>query len=444
MTVIHHTTDTTEQMLLDPGPAAPAVPTASWFADIHAGLDMLMVSPQQPVDMAADEWLHEIERLARRVDALGVRALGQVEADRSYLDCGHINAKGLARQACDVSAGEANRRSQVARMRVQLPEVAAAHDAGDLAVGNVTLFGRVHANPRVRALLPDSEQLLLRQAIAFPLPDFQRLIAEWERLADHDGTDRAAERSHRRRDFRMHNDFDGNWKLDGGMGSAQGAASFEVFQQFVDAEYRIDWDNARLIHGDDVCEAHLERTPQQRRADAFAKMCQQAVVANRSSTAEPEVVILIDQQSFEEQLARTAGHEVQADPADFLNRTCRTLRGNRIEPSDAVAAALIGSVRRAVIAANGVTINLGRKQRLFTGAARLAALLQSSTCAWPGCRRPVTGCEVDHRKPWAQGGRTDQQNARPLCGPHNRFKESGYFVTRASDGTYTLHRPDGS
>ena len=75
------------------------------------------------------------------------------------------------------------------------------------------------------------------------------------------------------------------------------------------------------------------------------------------------------------------GEEVTpADPTreDF---TCHTLTGSRLQPSTAVAHALLGHLRRNVVGADSVTIDLGRR-RSFTGYARLAAQLNASECYW--------------------------------------------------------------
>ena len=51
------------------------------------------------------------------------------------------------------------------------------------------------------------------------------------------------------------------------------------------------------------------------------------------------------------------------------------------------------------------------------------------SCAAEGCQRPFAWCEIHHPHAWATGGRTDLDNALPLCGWHHR---------RAHDGRYDL------
>jgi Domain of unknown function (DUF222) len=48
---------------------------------------------------------------------------------------------------------------------------------------------------------------------------------------------------------------------------------------------------------------------------------------------------------------------------------------------------------------------------------KLAHLIRarSGTCTAPGCRRPAARCDVDHTRPWDQGGPTCECNLAPLC-----------------------------
>jgi hypothetical protein len=208
-----------------------------------------------------------------------------------------------------------------------------------------------------------------------------------------------------------------------------------------------DWEAARAEHGDNVRPEHLARTSAQRHADALVAVFVAAATAPIDGLVpEPLVNIVIDQATFEEELARRAGAEVPVpDPAGYRNRMCRTTAGVAMTAVDAVAAAVVGQIRRVVTDGAGVVINLGRKQRLFTGAARDAVMLLTSGCRYAGCDQPPTRTQVDHIQEWADGGQTDTANGAPLCGRHNRFKtRTGYTTRRQPDGTWQTLRPDGT
>ncbi|HEU4514815.1 MAG TPA: DUF222 domain-containing protein [Nocardioidaceae bacterium] len=65
-------------------------------------------------------------------------------------------------------------------------------------------------------------------------------------------------------------------------------------------------------------------------------------------------------------------------------------------------------------------------------------------CVHPGCCRPATVVELDHRVPWPQG-KTSTWNIQPLCKKHHKVKHSlGYTVVREVDGSYTWTTRFGS
>ena len=165
----------------------------------------------------------------------------------------------------------------------------------------------------------------------------------------------------------------------------------------------------------------LERSDRQRRADAVAAIFAAAATAlPDAKRAEPVVNIIIDHAIYEAQLAAMTGESDVAgvDLTDLAHLRCHTTSGIPIDPADAVAASLIGHIRRVIVDADGVIIDLGRRSRVFTGSAHEAARLQAAMdlngrCLWPGCGHHH--CQIDHSEPWPNGGPTDVRNAGPLC-----------------------------
>ena len=137
--------------------------------------------------------------------------------------------------------------------------------------------------------------------------------------------------------------------------------------------------------------------------------------------------------------------EFVRDPASILTRRCETSSGHPVPPRLLIQALLTAQVRRVVLDARSTVVDLGERKRLFTGNARIAATLLERFCNHPGCEIPADRCQIDHNQSHTDGGRTDQANAGPECGPHNRFKYRNRWRTRRSDNgrTYTI-RPDGT
>lgn len=250
-------------------------------------------------------------------------------------------------------------------------------------------------------------------------------------------------------------------------GTAQGARMLEVFGAYASAEFELDWVTAVERYGDAVTTEMLERTHEQRQFDALFAIFVAAAERPHPELGRPlgipTVDVVIDQATFEEHLLtlvgsapdtggsgsdelstsdvgpNTAGGPVTVDP---FERRCETSRGLPIDPRAAVAAALLGRVRRVVYDSRGVVIDLGRSSRLFTGSSREAVWLQGRQCLWPGCG--IDADEQDHSNRWGHGGGTSPGNAGPMCGRHNLWKERGYLTWREPDGTWTVVRPDGS
>ena len=106
--------------------------------------------------------------------------------------------------------------------------------------------------------------------------------------------------------------------------------------------------------------------------------------------------------------------------------------GQDLSAGEARRLACNAGIVPAVLGARSVALDLGRQERFFTEAQRVALAATYDTCAAEACHRPYAWSELHHEDPWAGGGRTDLRKAVPLCGHHHR---------RAHDRRYA-HRID--
>jgi hypothetical protein len=153
----------------------------------------------------------------------------------------------------------------------------------------------------------------------------------------------------------------------------------------------------------------------------------------------PLVNYLIDDATYD---ATLAGDPI--DPLRYREMVCRSQSGHELNPADVVTLSLVGHIRRVVYDAKGVVIDLGRRQRLFTGASRDAVMLLATSCAWAGCDAKAEWCQADHSIGWKAHGCTVPRNGGPLCKRHNLFKEQGYRVSRDDEGDWHTYHPDGT
>ncbi len=422
---------------------------------LEDGVEQLLAAELE--QLSAEEELRlvgRLERLRRRLDAGTDRTAGHLDRSAAFSLDGHRSAKGALVAIGRLSGAEAHGRVRTARALRHLPLVEAAYVRGEIPVAHVRAISRVVSNPRVAEHLPGADPIFAHHASVLPLDDFLAVLRQWEALADSDGADQRADECHeRRRAGLVESAINGSWSLEGSFGALQGAAMAEIFEQFERAELLADWTEARERLGDGAMIGDLARTSAQRRADTlFAIFRRAASVPAGSRAPEPLVDIVIDQQTFEEQLRRAAGEEVNVDPNEGLDgRRCHTVEGTGLRPADVLAAALLGHVRRVVVDRAGAVIDLGTKQRLFTGSARDAAFLQALLrrpgglrCLWLGCDAHGGCLQVDHREPATRGGPTDVRNSDAYCGFHNRIKERGFEPERTAEGGWVIHRPGGS
>ncbi len=413
------------------------------LATIAAGFNQLYSVGLRPVDDAdAVGLIKELEQIRRRTEHAAAGLLNQIEIYDFHTGDGYASPKAMVRHHAQLSNAEIMDRHRRAKLCVDLPEIDAAAKSGEVPVDNINQLGRAYANPRIKHEVMDQETWLVGEACELRPPAFRDKLRDWVELHDQDGPEPEADRQHKNRSYRLTQNFNNSFTGDHNHGSMQGAAMQEILSHYEDAEFRVDWEQAKLIHGDDTALCHLERTPQQRRADALFQIYQDAA-ANPDGAVPVNFVhnLVWTQETFEYFQALYYGAE--PDPMHPDDYRCETINGVRVNPIEAVASAIISKVRRAVVDAKGTIIDLG-EARNYRGSARLAVQLSSTECVWPSCHTPTTRCETDHMQEHSKRGRTNPGNGAPLCGKHNRWKQKGFTVHKDPQGQWHTHRPDGT
>jgi len=417
---------------------------SSPLARIRADLGRLReqgLSPADSVDAA--ELLAELEAIDRQAKALSIDVMHAVDRAGLHYNDGHASAKIMARHVVKLSGAEAMGRDRCRRMFVHLELVANAFRSGTVGTDQVMLLARVWANPRVRDAMVDRQDKFLADARRLSFPRFRDRLLEWQRLTDEDGAEPERDRTFENRNAQLtQNHFDQSWDLKGIFGAEDGAAMSEVLAAYVQALFDADWAEARGRLGDAACTADLSRTDSQRRADALRQIFADAV-ANKAGMAPSRFVhnIVWSADAWEEMVRRYCG----AKPTPFNVDTfrCETADGVTLDPTEAFANAFQNKIRRLIVDAKGVPLDMGRA-RSFTGLLRDAIRMTGRECYWPGCWVPASRCETDHLHDYAKGGRTCPGNGGPGCGRHNRWKQKGYTVHRDDSGKIHVHRPDGT
>ena len=115
--------------------------------------------------------------------------------------------------------------------------------------------------------------------------------------------------------------------------------------------------------------------------------------------------------------------------------------GEEISAGQARRLACNAGILPAVLSGASLPLDLGRQQRFFNQAQRVALGTRHHSCAADGCDRPYAWCDLHHEDPWSHGGHTNLDKAVPLCGfHHHRIHDPAYWHRRHPDGTITFHR----
>lgn len=391
--------------------------------------------------------LQEAARIARVVASVEARLVSVAERSEAYRDDAHRSVRNWVQATVRVRRGEADDLVRLAALGAAHPVVIEHLAGGTLGIAQAHALARVHANARVADRVGDVLDAFVTVAEQAPYETFVAHLRSWEQLTDSDGVD--PDRGHDRRHAGC-TTLDGTTYLNARLSGVQGAEVAEILERFAHAEFAAEWDELKAELGDDACPGRLRRTESQRRADAVVAIFRRAASADPGAKdPEPVVNIVVGADVYQEQLRATI--EARRPHFDTLEPSriwAGSPNGLDLLPADILATAFVGHVRRVVIDSDGRIIDFGRRRRLFTGAAREAAIVQHTLdrvdrCLWPGCGHRRT--QHDHAEEWHRDqGVTNLRNEGPLCPWHNVAKTRGYRTWRDPTGTWHTVRPDGT
>lgn len=391
----------------------------------------------------AIELIDAVEQARRFCAVAAVHALEQIHQSRTFYDHGHANARVMFAHVAGVSGAESHRLDKIRRMVSNCDQLAREWRQATLSVDKAVLLAHAYANPRTRDRFLLDQAWFIKKARRFGFVRLRQIVARWLDVHDVDGPDPAADPSYERRFLRCTQDhFSKAWTVEASLGSLQGSAFNETLRSYLEAEFHRDWAAAQLIHGDDTCHAVLARTHEQRLADALCQIAADARNSDKPSAPVKRVHNIVwSAETYEALLRRWV--DAPARLLDPDRYAITDLDGHPLVAASAFADSLTSSLRRVVQNAANVTIDMSTEVRLFTGLARLGVELATTECYWPGCHVPTSRCQIDHLRPAARGGPSDQRNGLPACKRHNRFKERGYTVTRQPNGDVSITTPQG-
>jgi hypothetical protein len=398
-------------------------------------------------DVALVDALRDGERSRRRLEARQALIVRELDRRKVWKADGHASIRGLVNVVTNRAPWEVTALAQTGRLLDARPETASAMVDGDLGVAQAQQLAKTYAHPRCGDSYGDVADTLLTVATTLPFRDFKTVVDRFEAIADEDGANQRAEANHANRDAFFHVGANGlHGEIRGGV--LAGEVAKEILDRFAQVEFEKDWAWTQEHFGADANPTLMPRTAPQRRFDAFMAILERSISTPAGGQGpEPVANIHADPTTFARVVAKVMGIEPEPiDGAMLLNeRRCETSNGNPVALVEVAAVVLAGHVRRVVLDSASVVIDLGRKQRLFTGNARIAAHMGHPRCIWPGCEIPAARSQTDHLTPWNDNGTTSPRDGAPCCERHNLFKHNhGYTITRDHHGHFHTYRPDGT
>lgn len=436
--------------------------TSSVIDPLQQALVLLGEIAAQPTLSLSDEDLcaltSGIESAGRLVDATRLAVAAEID-DRSRFELGkeglsyrlgHRRGVHLVEQLTRVSQAEATRRIRVGsalRPRVGLtgevlpaafPQVAASVAAGAMGVDAAAVvtrcLGQADRNGADPAHIEAAERELVDEAVRVPADQIAVMARVWREALDPDGAQPREEKLRQQRHVTVGRERDGMVPFWGAAPPVEAAELKALFSESMapDAAPRfvceedVALGTETVMDGDGVMVTQFRdpRTRGQRQFDVFFGMLR---AGSRStgvgSTAKVLAVVKLD---------------------DLESGTGVGWLDNVDEPvSVATVQELVcdSGFQRLILGPHGEVLALGREERYFTYAQRLALAGRDGGCVWPQCTAPPSWCHAHHVVAWADGGDTDIENGVLLCAAHHHMLHASEFQMKMFDGRPHLLAP---
>ena len=286
--------------------------------------------------------------------------------------------------------------------------------AGKLSAAQVRLLrSAFEAKPEA---FERDEQMLLEQSTVLWHDHFARAIKHWIYVNNEDEEDRKARERYKDRSLRVVDCWNDMVDINGSLDVVNGAIFKDELKRIESRMFEQDWREAEARLGRKPALHELARTANQRRADALVEMARRSyALADGTPRPRPLITVVIDHPT--------------------VKRLCQLADGTFVTPGEVLPLFCDCDIERVVFGADSRVLDVGQKQRFFTGATRRAVEIRDLQCTRPSCDVPYEDCEIDHVQPWAVGGATSQANGRCACRHDNRSRPRSQLGGDGDDDT---------
>lgn len=366
-------------------------------------------------------------------------ALGDVRRVRGWLDSIEIAAarrlnelaalspsmfpERVAADAARVALTEASKSFERAATTTAIPQLGDALAAGEASGGHVDVVTRAlrQLSPDQRDRLAERGDILASAATQLPRDEFARTVrAEVRRIHTDDGIDRL-QQQRRNTSLRTWTDREtGMWCLRGEFDPETGALLAARLRNTLET----------LFHDTqpDTCP-----TDPQLKLHHLQALALDALTQGRGpkTSGRIDMSVLIDINT----LLDGEHPDTITDCGIPIDLPTETLRRWACQ----------ADITPIIVAADGVSLYLGRTQRIANRTQRRALRAMYRHCAIPGCTVAYDHCQIHHLRWYRNGGNTDIDNLAPICHKHHHLVHEGRWqLTIDNHRNLTITYPDGT
>ncbi|MCU1351021.1 MAG: endonuclease [Acidimicrobiales bacterium] len=377
------------------GPVVEVKELAERLAAV-AGSDLTRLTEGEVTELVV-----ESHRALAIAEAVHTAAVARLDVTRAFEPEGARSAASWVAWKCRIPAGRAHGTAKCGRALRSMPVTEAAFLAGQLTSAHVRVLAR--AQKLAPELFAEHEAYLVEQSQTLRFSHFERVIRYWcHRAAPDDVEDEALTR-YESRTAHCSTTFENMVAINAMLEPVGGQIYARELARLEQQMFEADWAEARGRLGERALPGDLCRTAAQRRADAMVEMARRsAAMLPGAKEARPLLSVFIGEGT--------------------LARICELSNGAVVTPGEVLPLLRDADIERIVFDGPSRVLDVGVRQRLFTGATRRAVEVRDRQCAHPSCDIPAERCEVDHDVPYPQGGLTVQDNGTCRCPFHHRWR----------------------
>lgn len=416
----------------------PRAAAESRVSGVHRAIDLLEVSGL--ADGEHETVLRDLERAKRRLEAASLKVLAAATKARVGERAGHTGTSSWASMQTKCGGAEGSARTKLASdIDEGLPVTGKSLESGEISSEHAQIIARTmrrlpaelgqdqrvaiekHLNARAREVDPVALRKLARRALE-AAERSRKDVDEHEDEQLRDEEQRALAKTR----LTMRDNGDGTTSGHFTVPILAGSILRKVIQQIASPRR----DQLRQTRGhecegsEDGVRTYADTDWPHRYGLALMEVLEHLPTDRLGGKVAATVVATLPMESLKNELAAAqldTGHAVSAGQA------------RRLACNAGIVPVVLGGA--------SLPLDLGRADRFFTQAQRVALATVYTECAALGCDRPYAWCELHHADPWSHGGRSDLDKAVPLCGYHHRRMHDPRFVTSISadgDGKKTV------